>query len=207
MKVVLIHGMARSPLAMALLGWRLRRGGHKPRWFGYVPALESFTACTQRLVSQIESQCKDNPYALVGHSLGTVLIRNALPALQKHPPTACFFLAPPSVACQAAKFFANNPLYRLLMGEMGQLLGNVALMNRLPVPLPDTWIFAGTRGLPYAFSPFGTAPNDGILTVAETQVAGIPQLSIPATHTFIMNHPIVAAKILEILKLKENCGS
>ena len=37
----------------------------------------------------------------MGHSLGTVIIRTALGQLENRAPCACFFLAPPMVACKA----------------------------------------------------------------------------------------------------------
>lgn len=199
--VILIHGMGRTPLSMALLQNRLRAAGFKPSLFGYSATLERFVPCTARLVAKIRQTTGNRPYALVGHSLGTVLIRGALPELTANPPLACFFLAPPSVACRAARFFAGNPLYKLLMGEMGQQLADEAFMAGLPKPLANTWVVAGTKGLGERFSPFGAEPNDGILSVAETQVGPeIPLIQIPATHTFIMNSPQVAGHIVQTLK-------
>ena len=84
------------------------------------------------------------------------------------------------------------------MGEMGQLLASESFMAALPQPLPQTWIYAGTKGPRGRFSPFGEEPNDGILLVAETQVAGgIPVVEIPASHTFIMNSRLVAEGIAD----------
>jgi len=197
--VILIHGMARTPLAMGLLQYRLRQAGLRPSLFGYSPTVERFEPCTQRLVAKIRQTAGSRPYALVGHSLGTVLIRGVLPALEPNPPVACFFLAPPSVACRAARFFAGNPVYRWLMGEMGQKLASDSFMAGLPKPIANTWIYAGTKGLPGSLSPFGDEPNDGILMLAETRVDGIPVVEIPATHTFIMNSRRVAEDIAKIL--------
>lgn len=200
MDIILIHGMGRTPLSMLLLRRRLKAKGFTPRLFGYSPTLESFAGCVGRLASYIGKTAADGrPYALVGHSLGTVLIRGVLPRLAC-PPVACFFLAPPSVACKAARFFAGNPLYKLLMGEMGQSLADAAFMADLPPPLPNTWIYAGTKGWPGGFSPFGAEPNDGILAVAETQAPQAPPpIPVPATHTFIMNAHEVAEGIADTL--------
>lgn len=185
---------------MGVLYTRMRMAGFKPHLFGYAPSFETFADCTTRLVAKIQQTLGNQPYALIGHSLGTVLIRGALPALETHPPLACFFLAPPSLACRAARFFADNPLYKLLMGEMGQLLADEHFMAALPKPLSNTWIFAGTKGLPSRLSPFGNTVNDGILTVDETRIgADIPVIEIPATHTFIMNSGLVAEGIKNIL--------
>jgi hypothetical protein len=136
-----------------------------------------------------------------------VLIRSALTHLheQPQPPAACFFLAPPSQACKAAKFFADNPIYRLLMGEMGQLLANEAFMEALPVPTMPTRVYAGTGGPIGKFSPFGDIPNDGILSVEEVQGAlPNPVILMPSVHTFIMYSRQVADDIAHALTGFEN---
>lgn len=200
MDIILIHGMGRTPLSMLVLRHRLRASGFDPSLFGYSPTFESFDYCVGRLVAHIRATVGNRPYALVGHSLGTVLIRMALPQLDEHPPNACFFLAPPSQACRAAKHFAGNPLYKLLMGEMGQLLADEDFMNCLPAPTTITRIYAGTCDLSGRFSPFGGEPNDGILTLRETEGwLGIPAIAIPASHTFIMNSRQVADDIADTL--------
>lgn len=200
MDILLIHGMGRTPASMLLLRHRLRQRGHQASLFGYSPTVESWQGCVARLAARIRRDSASRPYALIGHSLGTVLIRGALPHLADHPPTACFFLAPPSVACRAARFFAGNPLYRLLMGEMGQKLADAEFMATLPKPAANTRIYAGTAGPTGRFSPFGAEPNDGILTVQEALGdLPVPHQSIPASHTFIMNSPTIADDIAQVL--------
>jgi len=106
MDVVLIHGMGRTPLSMLRLRHRLRRAGHRAILFGYSPTFETLDGATTRLVGRIERRTAGD-YALVGHSLGSVIIRNALGRLRERPPVACCFLAPPMVACKAARFFLD----------------------------------------------------------------------------------------------------
>ena len=98
MDVVLIHGMGRTPLSMLRLRRRLRRAGHRVALFGYSPTFETLQGATARLLKLIERRVDTGHYALVGHSLGTVIIRMALGQLQHQPPAACCFLAPPMVA-------------------------------------------------------------------------------------------------------------
>src|SRR5262245_14508865 len=125
MRIVLVHGMGRTPLSMAWLALRLRLAGHRVRLFGYSAAHESFAACSTRLARQIMEHAAGRPYAVVGHSLGAVLLRQALSQLQQAP-CATFLLAPPTRACDAARFFAASMPYRFFTGEMGQLLASAA---------------------------------------------------------------------------------
>jgi pimeloyl-ACP methyl ester carboxylesterase len=208
MDVVLIHGMGRTPLSMLRLRRRLRRAGHRAILFGYSPTFESLDGATARLVRLIGRRVRSPRYALVGHSLGAVIIRNALGRLRDRAPTACCFLAPPMVACKAARFFSRFWLYRLLTGEMGQLLADSAFMQQLPLPAAPTRIYAGTGGPRAAWLPFGMQPNDGILSVPEATGAFSGEVvEVPSIHTFIMHSKTVAADLVHFLdRLKGPAG-
>jgi alpha-beta hydrolase superfamily lysophospholipase len=145
MHVFLIHGMGRNPLSLLRLGLRLRRGGMRPHYFAYYATFESFDACVARLQKTICRISPTEPYILVGHSLGTVLCRAVLPKLS-HPPQACYFLAPPTVACRWAQRLASRRFYRWLTRDMGRKLADAAFMAQLPIPTMPTLVFAGTRG-------------------------------------------------------------
>ena len=139
----------------------------------------------------------DGDYVLVSHSLGGVLIRMALPALADLPPQACFLIAPPSRACQAAKHFVERwPLLRLLTRDAGLKLADAAFMDALPVPRMPTTIYAGSAGPTGSFSPFGGARNDTVLTVDDTRIRGCDLVEVPAVHTLIMNSKVVTEDIV-----------
>ena len=116
MDAILIHGMGRTPAAMSILAVRLRASNIRPHLFGYSVTFERWDECIQRLENFIERRVKTNDYIIVGHSLGTVLTRATLPRLI-HKPTACFFLAPPTQVCKAARNFAHRRLIQLLIGK------------------------------------------------------------------------------------------
>ncbi len=81
---------------------------------------------------------------------------------------------------------------------MGQLLANSDFMAALPVPGCRTRIYAGTAGPVGKWSPFGSEPNDGILSVKETAIAGISLTTVRKLHTFIMNATAIADDIAEV---------
>ena len=195
MRAILVHGMGRSPLSQLLLAKRLRAVGVWVDLFGY-STFRPFSASVNRLVKRVLALGDDEPFVLVGHSLGCVLIRAALPRLTRVRPAACFFLAPPNRVPRVARFFAPNRLYRLLTGESGQLLSNEAFMTSLPVPERLVRVYAGTAGYRGRLSPFRNEPNDGILAVSETALSPshTPML-VPALHTFIMNSEALAIDI------------
>ncbi|MGZ8151652.1 MAG: esterase/lipase family protein [Methylovulum sp.] len=191
MDIILIHGMGRTPVSMLLLSHRFKKLGYKTYLFGYFPAFESLEQATDRLLQLIDHKIGEKQFAVVGHSLGSVIIRNAINKRKQHQLSACFFLAPPMVACKAAKFFSRFRLYRLITGEMGQLLAQERFMNQLPSP-ENTRIYVGTGGPRAAWLPFGLSLNDGILSVEEASgKTGAVVLEVPSTHTFIMNSRVV----------------
>jgi pimeloyl-ACP methyl ester carboxylesterase len=196
--VVLLHGMGRTPLSMLRLRRRLRRAGHHAVLFGYSPTFETLEHATARLVRRVQA-LGEAPYALVGHSLGSVIIRNALARLPA-PPVACAFLAPPMVECRAARFFSRFWLYRILTGEMGQLLADADFMQRLPLPLVPTRVYAGTAGPCRTWLPFEMEANDGILSVAEAKGSFSDAIEVPSLHTFIMHSRVVADDIARFLR-------
>jgi pimeloyl-ACP methyl ester carboxylesterase len=187
--------MGRSPLSQLLLAKRLRSCGIKVDLFGYSTFLP-FDRSLNRLVKRVAALGNDEPFILIGHSLGCVLIRAALPRLGSRKPSACFFLAPPSTVSRAARFFASNRLYRFFTRDSGQLLSDEAFMAALPVPEGTVRVYAGTAGHRGRLSPLRQEPNDGILAVSETILTNTDApVLVPALHTFIMNSEFVANDI------------
>src|SRR5687767_11466868 len=118
MRLLLIHGMGRTPLSLALLGRRLSQQGHRVRYFGYAAFYESFA----RIVATICATASSQPYALIGHSLGGILARTALPALAHMPPRHLVMLAPPNQAPLLARRLHKHLLYRLMTRHCGSKL-------------------------------------------------------------------------------------
>ena len=206
MHAILIHGMGRTPLAMSILAARLRASHIRPHLFGYSVTFERWDACIQRLEHFITKRVKTNEYIMIGHSLGSVLTRATLPRLT-HQPAACFFLASPTRVCKAANNFAHYRLAKLLMGEIGQRLADKHFMESLPLAGVPTKIYAGTGGPRGRYSPFGEELNDGVVTVKETLLPGVPVQTVPVIHTFIMNSRVVAQDIVKIANLPVTMNS
>jgi hypothetical protein len=182
---------------MLLLAARLRSRGIQPGLFGYSATVETLKGCAERLRRFIDRKAGQARYVVVGHSLGTVLLRTVYPHLRV-PPAACFFIAPPAQACRAARACAPLAIFRLAAGEMGQLLANPAFMDSLPVPQCATRIYAGTAGPVGRWSPFGQEANDGILSLKEAMIPGIPVTTVKRLHTFAMNASVIADDIADV---------
>lgn len=207
MDVILVHGMGRTPLSMLRLARRLRRAGQRPLLFAYSPTFETLDAAVARLRGRIR-RLGHRRYALVGHSLGSVLIRSALADLTLAPPEASFFLAPPMVACRAARYFSRRSLYRILTGDMGQRLADAHFMQNLPMPPGLVRIYVGVRGPRAPWYPLGDEPNDAILCASEAAGAHAAlAVEVQAMHTFIMNAPAVVEDLIGTLAALEEQSS
>jgi pimeloyl-ACP methyl ester carboxylesterase len=200
-KVFLVHGMGRTTTSLALLRWRLRAAGHTTHSFGYLVSRTTLPAIVDRFVDHVARHAVDERFAVVGHSLGNVITRVALPRL---PRLARFvMLAPPNQPPTLARLLAGNPLFRWLTTDAGQRLADVdGFYATLPVPTMPTLVIAGTSGPRHAKSPWRGAANDGVVAVDETRLPAAPLLrhvEVDALHTFLMNRADVARLALDFL--------
>ncbi|MBN1218617.1 MAG: alpha/beta hydrolase [Anaerolineae bacterium] len=203
MHIMLIHGQGRTPLSMALLGWRLNQRQYQVHYFGYASYFQMFDDIVARFVRTICDDLGDEPYVMVSHSLGGIIARAALPALAGHPPQHLVMLAPPNQPPRIAKIMRPNPLYWWITWDCGCKLADDAFYERLPLPTVPTTIIAGTRGVNGFLQQaiFGAETvNDSILSVQETELGeNYRVILVPATHAFIMNSAEVARIVLEVL--------
>jgi alpha-beta hydrolase superfamily lysophospholipase len=132
MRLLLIHGLGRTPLSLALLGRRLSQQGHSVRYFSYAAFQEFFDQIVGRLVATIRATANQHPYALIGHSLGGILARAALPALANMPPRHLVMLAPPNQLPLLAWRWRKHLLYRLMTRDCGGKLTDQAFYEMLP---------------------------------------------------------------------------
>jgi hypothetical protein len=202
--LLLIHGMARTPLSCRSLARSLRRAGHHPGTAGYVAALEPFaTVCARVRRHLVDVAGTGEPYAVIGHSLGGLILRVALgtsPPLRPAP-QRLIMLGTPNRSPRLARRLGHLWPYRVINGEAGQLLRDPRFFAGLPpITVPYTLI-AGTGGRRGKWSPFGDEINDGVVAVTETLVKDndVPLL-VPGRHIFLMNRPDVRRIILSLLE-------
>jgi pimeloyl-ACP methyl ester carboxylesterase len=203
MRVLLIHGLGRTPLSLLGLARDLRRAGHQPQMCAYIGALEAYSAIAARVRRRLQAAAATHePYAAIGHSLGGLILRSALadwPAALPLP-RCIIMLGTPNRPPRLARRFQHSRLYRWVNGESGQLLAQPEFFARLPIPRVPLTVIAGTRAWARGMSLFDGEPNDGVVAVAETQLS--PQarvFELPASHTFMMNNQQVRALVREVL--------
>jgi pimeloyl-ACP methyl ester carboxylesterase len=202
MRVLLAHGLARTPLSLAKLARAVKGAGHETRMFGYVAFAESYDDIRARLVAELREMAADPaPVGLIGHSLGGLLFRHALadvPELNVH---RLIMLGTPNRSPRMARLAVRWGLWRIWSRSCGELLASPDAYMNIPAPRVPYTIIAGTAGWPSPKSPFGDEPNDGFVAVSETRIRDEDEPSLfPVLHTFMMNDAAVQQRIVELLR-------
>lgn len=187
-EVVLAPGLWMPSAAMALLGTRLARRGHRVRIFSY-QGRAPFDANVEAFARFVR-----NGAFFVGHSLGGVLV---LETLNRHPeiePRAVVLLGAPVRGCLAGRRFGGARLGRWMMGACCELWSERPARWKRGAPLG---VVAGTTplGLGRAFGRL-PGPNDGVVRVEETEVEGMTgRALVPQGHSML----IVSRRVGELV--------
>ena len=202
MQALFVHGMGRSPMSGWPLLWQLRRAGLKTSTFGYAVTFEDFARIRKRLTPRLLALAAQGDYILIGHSLGGVLLRavvNSLPPGIKQP-RRMFLLGVPIRPARLAQTLARNPIYRAIARDCGQLLGSPVRMSEVGPSSVPTTVIAGVRGPTGRRSPFGSEPNDGLVSLSEASAEWLTdQVQLPIIHTILPSSRRVAEVILKRL--------
>jgi len=202
MRVVLVHGLGRTRLSLALLARRLSMSGHTPESFPYSALAETHDRIVSRLVARLRRlAAQREEVGLVGHSFGGLLLREALAVVPELRVKHLVMLATPNRQPRLAVRLYTRLPFRILRGSCGQCLTDSSWFRSLPrLSIPYTLV-AGTGGWRGRLGPFAGEPNDGAVAVSETIMGDNDQpVLVRALHTFIMNRRSVYRLISERLK-------
>ncbi len=189
MRVLLVHGLARTRWSMRRLAKALERDGHVTSCFGYSARSESIQEVEERLRLAIEALQGAEPYALVGHSLGGLLLRKIVAEGPSLHPRMLILLASPNQAPRLAPRASKWWPFRWWTGDARSALSDFARFGALPPLRCEVRVVAGTRGWSGTLDPFGGEPNDGVVALTEAALPGHGvDLTVRASHTFIMNN-------------------
>lgn len=203
MQVLYVHGMGRTPLSGWSLLRRLRLAGLRTDSFGHWVSHESAAGIAARLGTRLMQLANADDYVLVGHSLGGVLLRQALRTLPHtvRPPSRLFLLGSPVQVSGVAARMAANPLYRLATGDCGHLLGSAERMAAIGPPNVPVTAVIGIKGWSVVTRLLPDETHDGVVTVSEASADWLTDVvQLPVTHTFMPSDVRVTRVILERLQ-------
>jgi len=185
--VVLAGGLWMPGMAMALLGARLGRHGYATHVFHY-SGRDSLEGNVERLVRHAHAHGRAH---FVGHSLGGVLVFDAL---NRHPEldvATAVLIGAPVRGCLAGRRLAVSRLGRWMMGATAPRWVEHDATWRRPEPLG---IIAGTLPIGLGWMT-GRLPgrSDGLVRVEETLVEGMVQpVTVPVAHSALIVSRCVA---------------
>lgn len=204
--VVLVHGLGRSRASMLVLAQRLEWAGYGVVTVGYESLSAQFSEQVASVRSVVERCCTESPRIhFVGHSLGGLVIRRYLADTPPERLGRVVLLAPPNQGSFFVDWLEEVPVATDVLGPVGSVLGTDSTDIPATLPPPDykMGIIAGTRSI----HPIGhlaiPGPDDGIVSVEQTRVEGVPVIVLPRSHAFIMSSRYAAQAVIKFLKTGE----
>ena len=203
--VVVLHGMGRTRLSMALMAGHLRREGYGVICETYPGRRLPVERLASEWLAPLVRQ-RVPPGArvhFVTHSLGGILVRQFLSDQAPANLGRVVMLAPPNQGSELSDFLGRWALPRLWTGPaLGQLgTGPGSAPNRLGPIAAECGVIAGNRSLNPLFSRLFDGPNDGKVSVARTRLAGMREhLEVPFSHTWLMNRAYCREKVVRFLR-------
>ena len=203
-QVILLHGLGRTDRAMFFLQKRISEAGYTTHNIEYRSLKDTPDVIINKVGEEIARCCKNNgrPVHFVGHSLGGLVVRAYL---ERHPLNnlgRVVLIGTPNQGSELVDRYGDDWFFGLL-GPTARELGTDRsdLPKRIAPPHYPLGIVAGASSFRPIFSRILPGPDDGMVAVESTKMAGMTDfLLVDTSHGMLRYNKTVAEEAIYFIR-------
>ena len=217
--VVLIHGLNRSDLSFVVMQKILQRHGYEVVVQSYPSTEADLFVLAEQTLPRAFDACEADTVHIVTHSMEAILVRIRLAqdrsgpsersgradgtraAAPAHRAGQSCYASTTQSGVRSCGCIWRYAIFSWLNGPASQQLGTDGVAPVLPQARYPLGVIAGSRSVNPLFSALIPGRDDGAVSVAATAMKGMTDhITLPVTHSFLMNNPLVLYQVLWFLR-------
>jgi len=204
--VILLHGLCRSSHSMQKMERALTNAGYQVWNTDYPSRTNSVAALSESVLSPAIRNCENAGVTrihFVGHSLGSILVRDYLARHSLTNAGRVVMLGPPNQGSEIVDKLGTWWLFKKINGPAGGELGTAAdsTPNQISPPNVNLGIIAGNRSINWINSLMIPGSDDGKVSVARTKLEGMADhIVLRIAHPFLMRDSSAIEQTIHFLQ-------
>jgi len=204
--VILLHGLGRSSRSMATIEKSLSSLGYRVVNVDYPSTKHPIEFLADEILNDIVepySMHSQSKIHFVTHSMGGIVVRYYLKNHKLPNLGRVVMISPPNQGSELVDSLSDSYFFNKLNGPAGRQLGTEK--DSFPLSLGsvdfELGVIAGNRSFNPLYSLIVPGPDDGIVSVERTKVAGMKDfLVLPRSHVFIMRSEDVIKQVIHFIE-------